>query len=263
MAGLTARETVMSKKPKTAVAGGLTRRELLGSSAALLIGASGTAQALTHTSTPEWQPFANIAEEPVDPDAGWQFFTDDEAATVEAIVERLIPADDLSVSGKEAGCAVFIDRQLAGPYGDFERLYMHGPFQDGIPQQGDQSPLTPRQRYRIGLAALNDHCRNELGAPFADLSEEQRDQVLSQLEADEIKLDDIDTPLFFEAILQNTMEGFFADPIYGGNRDMASWRMIGFPGARYDYRDYIERHNEDLGLEPVSIAGRSDWNTQG
>lgn len=167
------------------------------------------------------------------------------------------------MSGKDAGCAIFIDRQLAGPYGDFERLYMHGPFQDGTPQQGDQSALTPRQRYRIGLASLNDHCRNELGSTFAELSGDQRDQVLTQLEADDIQLDDIDTPLFFEIVLQNTMEGFFADPMYGGNRDMVSWKMIGFPGARYDYRDYIERHNEDLGLEPVSIGGRPDWQAQG
>lgn len=253
----------MRKKRDAAVAGGLTRRELLGSSAALLITASGTAQALTFRDTPEWKSFSNIAETPVDPDAGWQFFTDEEAATVEAIVERLIPADGLSMSGKDAGCAIFIDRQLAGPYGDFERLYMHGPFQDGTPQQGDQSALTPRQRYRIGLASLNDHCRNELGSTFAELSGDQRDQVLTQLEADDIQLDDIDTPLFFEIVLQNTMEGFFADPMYGGNRDMVSWKMIGFPGARYDYRDHIERHNEDLGLEPVSIGGRPDWQAQG
>lgn len=253
----------MRKKRDTAVTGGLTRRELLGSSAALLIGASGTAQALTLRDTPEWKPFANIAETPVDSDAGWQFFTQEEAATIESIVERLIPADDLSMSGKDAGCAVFIDRQLAGTYGDFERLYMHGPFQNGTPEQGDQSPLTPRQRYRIGLNALNDHCRNAHGAPFAQLDGDQRDQILGQLESNDIQLDDIETPMFFEILLQNTMEGFFADPVYGGNRGMVSWKMLGFPGARYDYRDFIDRHNEDLGLEPVSIGGRPDWQAQG
>jgi gluconate 2-dehydrogenase gamma chain len=55
------------------------------------------------------------------------------------------------------------------------------------------------------------------------------------------------------------MEGFFADPIYGGNRDMAGWKLVGFPGARYDYRDWVERHNEAYPLPPVSIMGRSDW----
>ena len=51
---------------------------------------------------------------------------------------------------------------------------------------------------------------------------------------------------FFALLLQNTQEGFFADPIYGGNRDMAGWKLVGFPGARYDYRDWVERHNEAL-----------------
>lgn len=253
----------MKKTEEAAAPSGLTRRELLGSSAALLIGASGAAQALTFKGTPEWKPLDNVAVTPVDEDAGWQFFTDDEAATVEAIVERLIPGDDLSMSGKDAGCAVFIDRQLAGAYGGYERLYMHGPFQDGTPEQGDQSPLTPQQRYRLGLGALNDHCRQEHNATFSDLSADQRDQVLSQLEQAEIALDDIDPQLFFELVLQNTMEGFFADPLYGGNRDMVSWKMLGFPGARYDYRNYVERHNEDLGFEPVSIGGRPDWQAQG
>ncbi len=61
------------------------------------------------------------------------------------------------------------------------------------------------------------------------------------------------TKQFFELILQNTMEGFFADPLYGGNRNMASWKMIGFPGARYDYRDHIDKHNVRYPRPPVSI----------
>tara|TARA_R110002012_G_scaffold93876_2_gene227671 strand:- start:2976 stop:3737 length:762 start_codon:yes stop_codon:yes gene_type:complete len=253
----------MKNKDDTAEPGGLTRRELLGSSAALLIGASVPVQALTLQGTPTWKPLDNVAVAPVDTEAEWQFFTEEEAATVEAIVERLIPEDDLSMSGKDAGCAIFIDRQLASAYGEFERLYMHGPFQDGRPEQGDQSALTPQQRYRLGLGSLNDYCRHEHNAAFAELSGDQRDQILSQLEQNDIQLDDIDTLLFFEIVLQNTMEGFFADPLYGGNRDMVSWKMLGFPGARYDYRNYVERHNEDLRFEPVSIGGRSDWQTQG
>jgi len=53
------------------------------------------------------------------------------------------------------------------------------------------------------------------------------------------------------------MEGMFADPVYGGNRNMAGWKMIGYPGARYDYRDWVERHNERYPLPPVSIGGRA------
>ena len=65
---------------------------------------------------------------------------------------------------------------------------------------------------------------------------------------------------FFEILLQDTLYGFFADPVYGGNRDMAGWRMIGFPGARYDFRDWVERHNERYPLPPVGITGRPEWN---
>ena len=64
---------------------------------------------------------------------------------------------------------------------------------------------------------------------------------------------------FFELLLQNTREGFFADPLYGGNRDMVGWKMIGFPGARYDYRDWVEHHNEKYPRPPVAITGRPDW----
>ena len=69
--------------------------------------------------------------------------------------------------------------------------------------------------------------------------------------------------LFFATVLTNTMEGFFADPIYGGNRDMVSWKMLGFPGARYDYRDHVEMHNQKVDLPPLSIAGRPEWKAKG
>jgi gluconate 2-dehydrogenase gamma chain len=238
---------------------GLGRRQLLlSSAAAFFVAATSKAGATIIKGASPFKPFDYNPPETLGP-AGWYFFTPDEAKAVEAIVSRLIPADDLSVSGKDAGCATFIDRQLAGSYGNFERLYMKGPFQQGTPEQGDQSPLDPRHRYRIGLKAVDEHCRSALGKVFAELSADQQDQVLKGLESGEIKLANIDAKFFFGQLLQNTMEGFFSDPIYGGNRDMVSWKMIGFPGARYDYRDYIERHNEKLDLPPLSIAGRPEW----
>ncbi|WP_428943447.1 gluconate 2-dehydrogenase subunit 3 family protein [Pantoea sp. FN060301] len=237
---------------------GVTRRQVLTwSTGALAATASGVAKAVTLTGAPGWTPFSDNPPETF-PDAGWLFFTDEEAATVEAIVDRLIPADELSMGGKEAGCAVFIDRQLQGFYGTFERLYMEGPFTEGTAQQGDQSPLVPRERYRKGLAALNKHTHATQQKAFRDLTPEQQDEILHGLEKGDIKLEGYDGEAFFAQILINTMEGFFADPIYGGNKDMVSWKMIGFPGARYDYRDLIERHNEDLKLQPVSIADLSN-----
>lgn len=191
----------------------------------------------------------------------WQALTAAEGRLIEAIVERLIPADELSVSGKDARCAVYIDRQLAGDYGTSARRYMRGPFQQGIATLGDQSPLTPLGRYRAGLAALERHCRdNFAGTSFADLTPEQRDGVLMDLEADKVPFaGGVTAAVFFRLVLQNTMEGFFADPIYGGNRDMVSWKMIGFPGTRYDFRDHVAKHNQKYPLPPVGIMGRAAW----
>ncbi|WP_339489875.1 gluconate 2-dehydrogenase subunit 3 family protein [Pseudomonas sp. EL_65y_Pfl2_R95] len=248
----------MTEKPK-----GLTRRQLLVSSVTTLAaGAAATAQAATLTGTPKWLPFDHNGPMHYDT-PGWQFFTAEEAQEIEAIVEQLIPADDLSVSGKEAGCAVFIDRQLAGEYGDFSRLYMQGPFTPGTEPQADQSPLVPRERYRLGIAGLSKYCQAQFQKPFSALPAEQRDKMLTDLEHGTVELEGIDAKLFFQQVLDNTMEGFFADPIYGGNRDMVSWKMIGFPGARYDYRDYIAMHNQKLNLTPISIIGSSAWNRKG
>jgi gluconate 2-dehydrogenase gamma chain len=242
---------------------GVTRRQLLLSSATTVaVGAAASAKAATLAGTPQWIPFDHNGPMHYDT-PGWQFFSAEQGREVEAIVEQLIPADDLSVSGKDAGCAVFIDRQLAGEYGTFARLYREGPFEKGTPMQGDQSELDPRQRYSLGLAGLGAYCQAQFQKAFSALGAEQRDQVLAGLEKGDIALAGIDSKLFFQQVLGNTMEGFFADPIYGGNRDMAAWKMIGFPGARYDYRDYIGMHNQKLDLVPLSIIGSSAWNKKG
>jgi gluconate 2-dehydrogenase gamma chain len=210
-----------------------------------------------------WEPDETQPPTPVRP-GPWLYFTADESAAVEAIVDRLIPADDSGPGGKLAGCAVFIDRQLVGSFGDSRRLYMRPPFANGTSSQGLQSPILPKERYRTSLAALDEYCKATFaGKNFAMLEAPQQDQVLSGLEKDEIKLKDVSGKEFFETILANTMEGFFADPIYGGNRDMTGWKLIGFPGARYDYRDHVGKHNQVYPLPPVSILGRSDWSIPG
>jgi gluconate 2-dehydrogenase gamma chain len=206
-----------------------------------------------------WEPTNTTPPTPVRP-GPWLYFTADEAAAVEAIVDRLIPPDDAGPGGKGAGCAVFIDRQLAGAFGDAHMLYMRPPFANGTPSQGLQSSIVPKDRYRGSLAALDEHCKATFaGKGFAALEAAQQDEVLTGLEKGGIKLKDGSGTAFFQAVLANTMEGFFADPIYGGNRDMAGWKLIGFPGARYDYRDHVTKHNQPYPLPPVSILGRGDW----
>ncbi len=225
----------------------------------MLLLTSRTVRAAIIKSGIPWKPGAGDPPEAVTP-GGWKYFTSQEAATVEAFVDRLIPTDDLSPGGKDCGCAVYIDRQLAGPYGRFEGYYMSGPFQQGTKQQGPQSATTPAMQYRQALAALDKACRDKYaGRAFADLADGQKDDVIKGLEDGSLKLDGADSQDFFKLILKDTQTGFLADPIYGGNKDMASWKMIGFPGAHYDYRDWIDRHNKPVTLPPIGIANHPNW----
>src|SRR5271155_6136626 len=135
-------------------AGVPSRRALLASTALLLVTRAAGARTWAGGTGMPWRPFAGDPPQAVKP-GPWVFFTPEEGAAVEALVDRLIPPDPETPGGKDCGCAVFIDRQLAGPYGRNEAYYMMGPFQDGTKQQGSQSPLTIAQRYRKALTALD------------------------------------------------------------------------------------------------------------
>jgi gluconate 2-dehydrogenase gamma chain len=235
-----------------------TRRELLGASALLAL--SGPAVGRTISGEMPWQPNEAYPPPPLEP-GPLQFLTQDEAATIDAIVDRLIPADELGPGGKQAGCTIFIDRQLAGPFGVNDGLYNEGPFAEHpLPSQGLQTALTPREQYRKGLAALAEYCKAHFGGrSFDQLSSADQDSLLKSLEKGEVELPGFSARAFFAAVHNGAMEGFFADPIYGGNRDMAGWKLVGFPGTRYDYRDVIANPNKPYTLPPVPIGGRSDW----
>jgi gluconate 2-dehydrogenase gamma chain len=238
---------------------GVRRRELLITTAMTLVFSATSARALVVKGSLPWATNAGTPPTAVQP-GPWVYFTPEEGAAVEALVDRLIPPDPQTPGGKDAGCAVFIDRQLAGPYGTAEELYMRGPFAEGTPQQGNQSPLTPALRYREALAALDKYCRaTYAGNSFTQIPDNEKDKLLSGLEKGQMHLEGANGRAFFELLLQNTREGFFADPVYGGNRNMVGWKMIGYPGSRYDYRDWVERHNERYPLPPVGISGRPEW----
>jgi gluconate 2-dehydrogenase gamma chain len=245
---------------------GHSRRQVLIAGAALAaLGEAGRvepARAETLAGKLPWRPGAVSPPHPADTTI-WHFFAAEEVASIEALVDRLIPPDPQTPGGKDAGCAAFIDEQLAGSFGSAQGLYMEGPFEKGAPQQGPQGQATPAEIYRVALKSLDSYCRARFaGKVVATIDAASRDLVLSGLEQGTISLEGVDARLFFELLLQNTMEGFFADPIYGGNRDMAGWKMIGFPGARYDCRDHVGKHNQPYPLPPVSILGRSDWSDQ-
>lgn len=236
----------------------LRRRDLLATTAWLIV-TGATAHARIISSVLPWGP--NAGDPPIPARPGpWMFFTAPEAAAVEALADRIIPPDPKTPGGKESGCAVYLDRQMAGAYGRSEGLYNRPPFMKGTKQQGRQSDGDVTKTYRDGLAALDKYCRaNYSGKAFAELSDADKDELLKGLESEKIKLEGVDGKAFFQQAVTDIQMGFFADPIYGGNRDMVSWKMIGFPGARYNYLDWIERHNEPYPLPPVSLAGRAEW----
>ncbi len=231
--------------------------------AALLVGER-LAQADIISGHLPFDPEAAALPQAVTP-GGWRFFSAAEAATMEALADRIIPPDPVTPGGRGAGCAVFIDRQLAGGYGHREGLYVQGPFHEGTREQGPQSAKGPAEQYRAALAAIDQQARQRSGSSgngkgFAALPAEQQDELLKGIEEGKVQLEGLDGKQFFEHLVTDVQQGFFADPIYGGNRDMCAWKMIGFPGARYNYRDWVSRHNEAYPHPPVSIEGRPDWN---
>lgn len=188
-----------------------------------------------------------------------RFFTEAERACIDAITSRLIPTDETGPGAREAGVTDFIDSQLAGFYGRGERWYMQGPFGEGLDTQGYQSEHAPAQLYRTAIESLDAHCEGTLGAPFAELTAEQQDETLQRIEDGDLELDGVSASAFFELVKENAIEGFFCDPIYGGNRDMVGWKLVGFPGARYDYRDFLDHNGAKITLEPVGLKGRPAW----
>jgi len=182
------------------------------------------------------------------------YLTPPEVEFVEAAVARLIPADELGPGAKEAGVALFIDHQLAGAWGTMARNYRQGPWPEGTPQQGYQSPLTPQEVYRAAIREVNLQCAKQYGKAFAELAPAQQDDVLRALDEGKLALESVPARLFFGMLWDNTQEGFFADPVYGGNRDKVGWRLVGFPGVAAIYVQHVDKYNVAYRARPVSIA---------
>ena len=184
------------------------------------------------------------------------FFTASEWAFVNAAVDRLIPSGDDGPGGVESGVPEFIDRQLELPYGHGAYFYMRGPFQPNAPAElGYQLRHTPRELYRLGIVAIDGACEQQWDKTFAELDVLRQEAFLTLLETGKSGLPGPLPSAFFAQLLENTKEGYFADPLYGGNRDMAAWRMIGFPGARADFTDWIDRAGQPYPFGPVSVNG--------
>jgi len=165
-----------------------------------------------------------------------RFFTETEALTVAAAALRIFPSDDSGPGAREAGVAIYIDRQLAGSYGRDRFRYTQPPFEDAPRELGYQSEKTPRQIYREGLQGLKG---------FHHLYPEHQDFALKQIESS----------IFFALLRQNTIEGMFCDPMHGGNAGMIGWQLIGFPGPRMTNYDEIEKYyGQAFRPKPASLS---------
>ena len=184
--------------------------------------------------------------------APYLFFSAAEAAFMEAAVDRLIPPDELGPGANEAGVVSYIDRQLAGAWGAGERLYRSGPWQQGTPSQGYQLPFTPAELFRNALRAIAQ--QGQKGTPFDKLPGAEQDAWLTRLQNGTDDLEGVPAKTFFESLLALTVEGYFSDPAYGGNRGGRAWAMIGFPGAYGNYYDLVDRHGIAFDVPPRSLA---------
>ena len=181
--------------------------------------------------------------------------TADEAAFFSAACDTIIPADRLSPSGTDCGCVAYIDRQLAGAWGNGAKLYRNGPFLPAKPQHGYQLPLTPREYFAAGIKAANVWSTKTYGKSFDRLSVSERATALTAMEKGTATFEGFDAQPFFEALLQSAMEGFFADPMYGGNRNKVSWRMVGYPGLPATWGSKAEAlRGKKVTIDPQSIA---------
>lgn len=215
----------------------------------LLTGAGGAGAAVL----PALGVVMRSASAQAEPAAAYLFLNSQEAAFIEAAVGRLIPADEQWPGAVEAGVPNYIDKQLAGAWGAGERLYRSGPWLPGTPSQGYQLPFTPAELFRTALGAINREL-SQRGMSFSRMTADGQDTFLRQLEVDPRNLDGVPSDVFFAHLWESTLEGFFSDPVYGGNRDMASWRMIGFPGAYASYYDLVDKHGIRIDRPPTSLA---------
>ncbi len=192
-----------------------SRREFLvraavsaGAAAGAAAGLVPAAAAQTHEMPMEGGPSAPGAQHPTGSEHG-AFFNHADAATIAAFTERLMPSAPDKPGARDADVLNYIDLALAGAYAEMQDFY------------------------RRGLASLETHCRATYKESFVHLAPEKQDEVITALEAGNAT--GFLWPSareFFSILRTHTMEGMFADPLYGGNRDFAGWRLVGFPGAQ-------------------------------
>jgi gluconate 2-dehydrogenase gamma chain len=255
----------------------LSRREFLARSGGAALAATGTlalatacTTSLTTSTVPPQPTPLPLAEQypavPVAPAAAPReitVLTEHEAATLEALMARMLPGEEDDPGAREAGVIYYLDHMLGAAGGFPEATYREGPYAityegdtpptdeetalaqgivwvpaDQIERYGYQSPLTPLDVCQVGVRAVDQYAQERFGRPVAELSDDEQDQIVSALLDNEASGFELFSPeSFFHALRRHTDEGMFSDPLYGGNRDFIGWNLIGFPGAQRAYTE--------------------------
>jgi hypothetical protein len=276
--------SVESDASATAPKPGITRRLFLKTSGAA-VASTGAATVGTMTGIDRHAAAAQEASPVPDhvmdaENRAIRFFNFHEASTVDALVSRILPGSADDPGAHEAGVVYYIDAALSGTNEGLNlKTYMQGPFlvvseeptpveaastrdiyeviqipADQASRYGYQSVLTPQESYRRGLGFVDAYSQETFQQNFVDLSEEQQDEVLTAMDEDSATgFDGPSARAFFTRLRNDTIEGMFGDPMYGGNRDLVGWKLIGFPGAQRLYTpDDIK--NPDFTRAPQSLA---------
>ena len=271
------------------------RRFLLQTGALGSIAAAGAVSTVAQDATPvatpgatpvatggaEWEYFEGVPPTPYQPPTmDFKALAEAEAVAVEMITARLLPGTPDDPGAREAGVVYYIDYLLSQNEGFVEPTYRAGPWAKGyegdtepdpepdviwvpaeeLSRYGYQAPLSPLAIYQLGLRSLEEYAEATWSRPIADLSEDELDEMIWAMLGNEIdQFTDFSPISFFHTLRLHTAEGFFSDPGYGGNRDLAGWRLVGFPGAQRSYSPQ-EMQTEGSDREPQSMHGLPVFN---
>ncbi len=217
-----------------------------------------------------------------------------EQSLLEAIVETIIPSDSNGPGAKEAGVIYFVDRQLAGDYGQSANMFMDGPFvlpgQTGsfnvngrdiynlsnltpvsLPYTGTPSPrvgagtnyqypLNLREFWRVGLVALQAYANSAYGGNFETLSATNQLQLLLDLWGNKpTSFSTIKPSDFAYELVFMTWAGFLMDPIYGGNQNMVGWTYTGYNGVNFGnfYGEGLDQKSLMVATSPTRLKPAS------
>jgi len=186
-------------------------------------------------------------------DESRMFFTRyEDFQVLEHATERIFPEDDNGPGAVELGVPYYIDKQLAGDFGSNKDDYMEAPKRDLEGADSYQTLMTRGAVFLAGLRKVNSESQNRHDTKFYDLENDQKDEIIQDLVDEKINIAGVPSSTFFNLLRKMTIEGAYADPLYGGNRDMKGWKMKEHPGLRASYADLVDSE-EFQKLEPMSL----------